>query len=47
MITNDTSRITPKFAAYKGLRVSQFTVILEFEGLLNVSMHMHLMALCL
>ena len=36
-----------KFAASDDLKISQVEVISECEGLLNVSMRMHLAILCL
>ena len=36
-----------KFAASDDLKISQVVVILECEGLLNLSMHVHITILCL
>ena len=37
----------PKFAASNDLKISQVEVISECEGLLNLSLRMHLTILCL
>ena len=44
---NEASKVIKKFAASDNLKLLQVEVITEFEGLLNVSVHMRLAILCL